>query len=534
MPWPRFVAMLLVLVMSSCTFDWDSAGPDVGDDTDAVVDSDADTDADADTDTDSDADADADADGDADADADADADSDADADPCGDLNCDGLPDLVLVGSYDGADYGVDVRVFLSTADARVLDAAVRLDAGATSAAASADLDQDGYPDLVLATDRRGSDFAVDAYVYWGGPSGYGGADGASDRLALPTQGASALLVRDLDGDGLLDVAFAHRRASSGDYGTDSRVYWGSGLSARVAGYRVELPTEGASALAAGDLDGDGQLDLAFASERQASGGLGSTSVIYWGGQGVNHFDASVRTEVDCKAATDVAIADVDGDGRQDLVLANRQRSNGNYRTDSEIFWGDGTRSFTSGTPTELATEGASALTLADLDGDGDLEILIAQFEDNQGPMGSSQLFVQTGARSFTATELLVDGGHRPAVADLDGDGAPDIVFPSERDRSAISSQSWVFWGDPAAPGSYSDGEALTGIHGATGVTIGDVDADGHLDLCFAEGYGPGGEETSVSTVLRGDGLGGFPSADRLELDTVNPVSPPLLVGASTP
>jgi hypothetical protein len=172
---------------------------------------------------------------------------------------------------------------------------------------------------------------------------------------------------------------------------------------------------------AADLDGDGDQDLVSANEfgdnltvffQLSPGSFGATPLTL-GGPGTTYGPLSV------------AAADLDGDGNQDLVSANR---NGNNLT---VFFQLSPGSFGAaphtlgGFPT---TESPVSVAAADLDGDGDQDLVSANlFGDNL------TVFLQLSPRSFAASPLTLGGSASTngpvsvAVADIDGDGDQDLV-----------------------------------------------------------------------------------------------------------
>ena len=122
--------------------------------------------------------------------------------------------------------------------------------------------------------------------------------------------------------------------------------------------------------------------------------------------------------------TDVHVADLDGDGDLDIISASDN--------DDTIAWyeNDGAANPTF-TAVDIATsaDGARDVHVADLDGDGDLDIISASFEDD-----TVAWYENDGAAdpTFTAANIATsaDGADAVHVADMDGDGDLDIVSAS--------------------------------------------------------------------------------------------------------
>ena len=165
---------------------------------------------------------------------------------------------------------------------------------------------------------------------------------------------------------------------------------------------------------------------------------------------------------------DAGVADMDGDGDLDIVLANEFRPN-------ILLLNDGAGRFTDGSHQLPATEHDSEdVGIADFDGDGDLDIMIVS-EDDQ----TNELYFNDGSGSFSnqSDRIPVAGTTNGlAVADLNGDGSPDVLL-------ANNGQDAVIINDGS--GGFTD-ETEARLPLSSDVTqdfeLGDVDGDGDPDL----------------------------------------------------
>jgi hypothetical protein len=174
---------------------------------------------------------------------------------------------------------------------------------------------------------------------------------------------------------------------------------------------------------------------------------------------------------------DAAVADLDADGDLDIVLANEFRPN-------ILLLNDGTGHFSDGSAQLPATEHDSEdVGIADFDGDGDLDIIIVS-EDDQ----TNELYFNDGAGSFSQeSDRIPVGGttNGLVVADLNGDGSPDVLLANNgQDAVIINDGSGGFVDEtearlPVSPDVTQDLE------------LGDVDGDGDLDLVVGN-EGPNG------------------------------------------
>ena len=254
---------------------------------------------------------------------------------------------------------------------------------------SSDLNADGISEVLLASWHNGSTHAFDGgRIQWGqgGPSW-----STINATLLPTLGVLGIAVADLNGDGRPEVIFANYYNGS-SFVTDSYIYWGS-ASGYSTSARTSLPTLGAVGIAVADLNNDGRPEIIFANYRNDSTS-DVNSYIYWGQPGGiygTQYGTSWRTELPTSWATGVAIADLNSDGRPEIIFPN-YRSGPFHEINSYIYWGQsgGTYGVQYGTSwrTDLPTRGAQAVTVADLDVDGRPEVIFANYHTNANSNGN--------------------------------------------------------------------------------------------------------------------------------------------------
>ncbi len=237
---------------------------------------------------------------------------------------------------------------------------------------------------------------------------------------------SAPAVADVDGDGDLDLILGNR-LSQHDPRTGALEYFENRGSATHPDWydAGPLAIRGTFnyAPALGDLDGDGRPDMMLGTWRNVLAWYRNT-----GAAGASRFelaDSAVVTLTRGSNATP-ALADVDGDGDLDLFVGEGSGSINFYRN-------DGTRqhprfALVSDEYAGVSGGRRSAPALLDIDGDGDLDLLVA----NEN--GDVKLYRNGGTRTAPDFRLdqsfVLQGSFNaiPAVADMDGDGTPELLL----------------------------------------------------------------------------------------------------------
>ena len=399
-----------------------------------------------------------------------------------DLNDDGQLDLLFPSSHDHNEK-VDLFIYWGRSG---FDPAgrTRLPSNGGKAVAIADLNQDRQPDLIVVNRFNGTRSDLDSYIYWGSRGGFE----PGRRTLLPTRGAEAVAVADLNGDGWKEVVFANSGLSYHvpvDRFNRSFIYWGA-----ASGYspdrRTSLKTVLARDVEIADLDRDGVLDLVFASEGNEDEESGAW--IYWG-DGSGDFSGRPPTRLPGQRSAAVAATDLNGDGWTDLVLANRfrlrAREMGIYNiidtvaVDSYVYWGS-REGYAAGKRTELPTVAARDVEAADLNGDGRPDLVFAN-----GAGGASYIYwaSDSGFHPHKRSALPTSEAAGVEVGDINRDGSPDLVFAQRGDRRTEDGGSLIYWGN--SQGFSRDRRQTLPTWEATGIAIGDLDSDGRTDLVFA-------------------------------------------------
>jgi hypothetical protein len=283
-----------------------------------------------------------------------------------------------------------------------------------------------------------------------------------------TYDAGAIAVGDFNGDGKPDIALV-------GWATPSSILLGSGDGTFGEQIRVRAGPNMAPALpsvAVADLNGDGKLDLVISPY---SSGI---AVALGNGDGTFQPATEFRALTGQARWNQVAVGDVNGDGIPDIVTAS-----------GSVLFGDGKGGFPS--RRDYLVDGAGPyVMLADFDGDGQIDIIIGSGNANLFIGYSLAVLFNRGGGDF-ATARVSSVDHEPlggpvslAAADFDRDGIPDVVYA---DYLAYSFE--ILKGD--ANGDFSPAFHYDlPNHGApSSLAVADLNRDGNPDLVVAVAAG---------------------------------------------
>jgi len=238
---------------------------------------------------------------------------------------------------------------------------------------------------------------------------------AAGGLADPTRSGLVLnnfVVDDWNGDGVPDVVF------DGTSGV-VRIYPGMGKGAFGQAATVATPVAG-TLMTKGDFDGDGKTDL-FLFDATSVDPL----VLYGDGRG--NVTASAAAPDTLMIATDVRVADLNGDGKDDAVVVKQFNSSQmDYLT---VMLGGGDRTLT---PLPMLTPAATDVigyVIVDIDHDRKPDLVVVT-EGTTTPSLQVTVLRGNGDGTFGAgvTTPLTDAPTDVVAADVDGDGAPELVL----------------------------------------------------------------------------------------------------------
>ena len=405
-----------------------------------------------------------------------------------DLNGDGNPDLV-VSCLGNATTAPAVWVLLNNGDG-TFGTAVAYPAGpAPVSMAAADLNGDGIPDLAVVSQAvAGADASLIILI--------GNANGTFNAVTpiadLGTDMPVSVLATDLNGDGNADLAVAF---SGGAIGV-VQVFFGNGdgMFQYPASYPAgPLPTY----LAAGDLNNDGRPDLVTSNS-----GNGTVSVLLANSDGT--FQPEALPFEAAYSPNSLVLTDFNSDGNLDIVVGfgspdciGPDSGSGTIA----VLYGYGNGTFQSPTLNPAGTAPV-AVAAADLNGDGRPDVVAA----NPAADTLSIMLASAGGGLGSPVVLALGpgGSVNPvavAAADFNGDGKIDLAAVG-----SSSGLAYVLLGN--GDGTFQAPVPYAAVPGANFLVVADVNGDGHPDL-LVTGQGPPGGVKGGIAVLLGNGDGSF-------------------------
>ena len=339
------------------------------------------------------------------------------------------------------------------------------DSGDHSAALSiGDVNGDRRPDIVLSTGRH---WESPIHLYLGDGKGHFTPAGDIGSGGYASYGVPLV---DLNGDGFLDIAVGT------DAGGPKPLFFGDGKGHFTPAGSFGEPTMPSRNIAVGDLNGDRFPDIAIANR-------GRQSYVYLN-DGHGAFPRAIPYGGPRDSNVTVAIADMDGDGHPDLVLARRDGQQ------SVVLLNDGHSAFSTPRPFGPPDADTRALAVGDLNGDGFPDIVACHLS-----LGTF-LYLNDGHGNFRQSTKLAanqDDFYSLAIADMNRDGKPDVVGGNTARPNAVFFNS----GDASSFRRVDFGDA--GPETATyGLAIADLDGDGFPDIAVARTGAPSGIFFSTS------------------------------------
>ncbi len=385
-----------------------------------------------------------------------------------DFNKDGLNDLAIVNNSDSHVDRVPVWIYMGSKEGFLVENRIELPSESGTDIAIGDFNNDSWTDIAVACQFVDDDFDTPiSMIYWNSATGFN----AENRLpfSLNGRGAIALASGDVDSDGLIDLIAVTAEKSFLFLSTKNDFENADNISIMpIQGKSVDL----------GDYNDDGHLDLLLCVKKK---------VVVIKGNGLGEYSLDDEVILEVSNPSDAQFADVDKDGLNDVVVANFASPGGATWTDSYIFYSDG-KDFTTREPLEIPTIGARSVSCEDLNNDGFPEIVFSfQRVTNQNNILSYIYWNDKGTfRYGNHTQLPTQGTVANTVGDVNNDGMPDVVFFNDegyfRDGPAFSH---IYWGSGERNFSASRSSKLF-THQIFGFGHADLDDDGSVDLILEQ------------------------------------------------
>ena len=331
----------------------------------------------------------------------------------GDYNGDGKLDAIVTdGSYNGV-----VRLLLGNGDGTFTEHDVSVPSTPTNPTPgvikAADLNGDGRLDAVFVSGQ--GNLAPTVMINTGNDAN--GVPQFSVTTYAPfSSGIRSLTVGDLNGDGRPDFIVGNAYGSL-------QVYLNNGNGTFTAGQATNLMPNVGGSTGPGviaDLNGDGKADYVVTSNQ-----AGAIDVFFGNGDGTLQAPVVMPS-----STTSLAVADVNGDGKLDLLAVANGAPN-----QLLVYLNTGGGSF--GAPTSYSTGGSAwngwtSVTTADLNGDGKLDVVTTNSGSN-----NVAVFLGDGSGTFGAPVLFTVNvtPFDVTVRDFNGDGKPDIATAGQNDNT---------------------------------------------------------------------------------------------------
>lgn len=246
--------------------------------------------------------------------------------------------------------------------------------------------------------------------------------------ALPRFSDSGVDVADVDSDGDIDLLITVK-AANGDFIADVFLNNGNAIFTPAG----ELAFDGLQfgQVAFIDVENDGDLDVIISGEQADESAL---TRLYLN-DGTGNYVIDINSDFEQMVAADIDVADLDNDGNLDILMSGNSTANG---VQTILYHNDGFGQFEELPATNLQNTFAGTNAIADMDNDGDQDIVIIGSQDGGLPNIYNIVYENRSNNVFVPVDTL--GGEYIAacvVDDFNGDNLVDIIIQGFADRTNV-------------------------------------------------------------------------------------------------
>ena len=313
-----------------------------------------------------------------------------------------------------------------------------------------DFNGDGIPDMAT---NEADYFDSEVSVF------LGNGDGTFTLKPLQNIGNEpfAIAVGDFNGDGILDLAVTNWAGDSIYVGGSTvTVALGNGDGTFTTKATVSVGNEPGSIMV-GDFNGDGIADLAVGNEAD-----GTVTVLLGKGDGTFTTKSTLSLNIPAGLYVDIPIAvgDFNRDGIQDLAISNV------FDNTLTVWLGNGDGTFTTKS-TPAVGSGPISIAVGDFNGDGIPDLAVANVNDN-----TVTVLLGNGDGTFTtkSTPTVSNGAGCVALGDFNGDGIPDLAIGGDAVTVLLGNGDGTFTTQSSSAAS------------ADSIAVGDFNGDGSPDM----------------------------------------------------
>lgn len=333
-----------------------------------------------------------------------------------DLDFDGDYDIVAA-SNDTTARSIHISWFENDGSQHFSQHIVSTDFAGARVALAADLNNDGFPDIIGGADGR---YPLTWWESDGSPSNGGW---TLHTISVPDSTIYGIDVKDFDGDGFLDIAASYFNADNDSGGDKVRRFMNNGNETFSEDTLVQ-DYEAATSVFIDDINNDGEWDILTTAGGESNGANDGKDISWWQNDGSENFSQEIISS-DFDGPWFVSTADMDGNNTPDIIASS-------WIGDKISWWSnDGSGNFAAEQVIiSDFTETRSAFG-ADMDGDADTDAL-----GSADGINTIAWFENDGSENFTTRNITTtfNYAYHAFPFDLDGDGDMDVIGTAQDDN----------------------------------------------------------------------------------------------------